>query len=206
MIVFADYADFISADSAILSLIQEKLLWLSAGWIRPHHTTDDTRIRLYNCYILPVLLYNCGTWALTTTQLHRLESFHRRQLRSVLNVQYPRRLTNATLYEIYNKRPLRHRITRSRWLLFDHILRRPTDIPVYAQMNYLNNRYRFQTATDLEALHQLTTQPNGKIKWKELTAVITEALPARGDSTYADTTLYRRLAKLRLAQAYLATR
>ncbi|KAE9163022.1 hypothetical protein PF004_g30289 [Phytophthora fragariae] len=30
-------------------------------WLRTHYTTDTTRIRLYNCYVLPVLLYNCGT-------------------------------------------------------------------------------------------------------------------------------------------------
>ncbi|OWY98820.1 hypothetical protein PHMEG_00030313 [Phytophthora megakarya] len=80
---------------------------LCSGWIGPHHTIDDTRIRLYNSYVLPVLLYNCGTWAFTTTQLHHLESFHRRQVRSVLSVKYLRVLT--TLYEICNKRPLRHR-------------------------------------------------------------------------------------------------
>ncbi|KAJ8569500.1 hypothetical protein ON010_g5762 [Phytophthora cinnamomi] len=50
-------------------------------WLRPSKTSEATRVRLYNCYILPILLYNCGTWALTKAELHGLESFHRQQLR-----------------------------------------------------------------------------------------------------------------------------
>lgn len=34
-------------------------------WLRPSKTSEATRVRLYNCYVLPVLLYNFGTWALT---------------------------------------------------------------------------------------------------------------------------------------------
>ncbi|KAE9340453.1 hypothetical protein PR003_g10484 [Phytophthora rubi] len=38
---------------------------LCTVWLRPYFTTDKTRIRLYNCYVLPILLYNCGAWVLT---------------------------------------------------------------------------------------------------------------------------------------------
>ncbi|UIZ23662.1 hypothetical protein KXD40_007818 [Peronospora effusa] len=34
-------------------------------WLRPSKTSEATRLRLYNCYVLPILLSNCGTWALT---------------------------------------------------------------------------------------------------------------------------------------------
>ncbi|EGZ30617.1 hypothetical protein PHYSODRAFT_467847 [Phytophthora sojae] len=89
------------------------LRWLWTIWIWPQYVSDATRVRLYNCYVLPVLLYNSGTWALTPSELSGLESFHRRQLRS--------------------ERPRRHRITAARWRLFGHILRRP-EIPAYTQM------------------------------------------------------------------------
>ncbi|RMX63187.1 hypothetical protein KXD40_006725 [Peronospora effusa] len=46
-------------------------------WLRPSKTSEATRLRLYNCYVLPILLYNCGTWALTDSVLRSLESFHR---------------------------------------------------------------------------------------------------------------------------------
>ncbi|EGZ23411.1 hypothetical protein PHYSODRAFT_480033 [Phytophthora sojae] len=95
----------------ILAAAALRRLW--TVWLRSHRITDTTRIPLYNCYVLPILLYNCGTWALIPTELHRLESFHHRRLRS---------------------RPLRHRITSARWGLLGHILRRPQDIPAFIQM------------------------------------------------------------------------
>ncbi|ETI38393.1 hypothetical protein F442_15732 [Phytophthora nicotianae P10297] len=50
-------------------LAAEALRRLWALWLLPHYTTNKTRIRLYNYYVLPILLYNCGIWALTTTDL-----------------------------------------------------------------------------------------------------------------------------------------
>ena len=58
-------------------------------WIRGHLINEQLRVRLYNAYILPVLSYNMGTWGLTSSQLLRIDSFHRRQLRSAIGVRYP---------------------------------------------------------------------------------------------------------------------
>ena len=44
------------------------------------------RLRLYNALVLPVLMYNAGTWALTGAQSKKLDVFHRKQLRQVLRV------------------------------------------------------------------------------------------------------------------------
>ncbi|KAE9016063.1 hypothetical protein PR003_g8690 [Phytophthora rubi] len=181
--------------------------------------------RLYNCYVLPILLYNYGTWALTPAELASMESFHCRQLRSVLNVRYTQRMSNAVLYEICQERPLRHRVIAARWRLFGHILRRP-DTPVYVQTaayfapsdkgfwrvrlrttlpTVLNAdlvssgyAYRLRTRADLEQLRSLA---NAKSKWKALERAIIDALPAKRDPAYADTTLCRRLANLSLGQA-----
>ena len=57
------------------------------------------RLKLYNCYVKPVLLYNSGTWGLTKSDLDGLDSFHRKQLRQVLNVIYPNIIKNKDLYE-----------------------------------------------------------------------------------------------------------
>nr|CCA18132.1 hypothetical protein PITG_00382 [Albugo laibachii Nc14] len=46
--------------------------------IRPRTVAADLRVRLYNMHILSILLYNCGTWALTEQELTQLASFHRR--------------------------------------------------------------------------------------------------------------------------------
>ncbi|OWZ07284.1 hypothetical protein PHMEG_00020342 [Phytophthora megakarya] len=172
-----------------------------------------------------VLLYNCGTWALTPSELSGLESFHRRQLRTVLNVRCPQRIGNATLYEICQERPLRRRNTAARWRLFGHILRRPK-IPAYTQMaayfdpssmGTWRGRPRTTLPVVLDAdlvssgyakglwtshdLEQLRLLAQAKSKWKALERAIVAALPPKKDPTYSDTTLCRRLAKLSLATA-----
>ena len=103
-------------------------------WLRPLKTSETTRLRLYNCYVLPILLYNCGTWALTDSVLRSLESFHRRQLRKVIGVHYPNTISNDQLYVRTKTEPLRFHLLRSRWRLFGHILRRPAGIPAYRFM------------------------------------------------------------------------
>ena len=103
-------------------------------WLRPSTTSENTRLRLYNCYVLPILLYNCGTWALTNSVLRSLESFHRRQLRKVIGVHYTNTISNDQLYVRTKTEPLRFHLLCRRWRLFGHILRRPASIPAYRFM------------------------------------------------------------------------
>ena len=55
---------------------------------------------LYNAYVLPILLYNCGTWGLNKADLTRVAAFHRKQLRSIAGIHFPRRISNDVLYEL----------------------------------------------------------------------------------------------------------
>ena len=177
---------------------------------------------MYNTYVLPILLYN---WALTKSELHGLESFHRRQLRYALGYRYPRPITNARLYDLCDERPLRLRLTQARWRLFGHVLRRNPDIPANLQMRAYffstaakwrgrprttlpstldhdlvscGSGFRLRIAQDLEVVRTLAQDQK---KWKTLTTSVLDALPAERDSTYADTTLCHGLARLSLARA-----
>ncbi|RQM10964.1 hypothetical protein DD237_008436 [Peronospora effusa] len=108
-------------------------------WLRPSKTSEATRLLLYNCYVLPILLYNCETWALTDSVLRSLESFHRQQLRKVIGVRYPATISNEKLYDRTKTQPLRFHLLRSRWSLLGHILRRPAGIPAYRFMEAFFN-------------------------------------------------------------------
>jgi len=90
--------------------------------------------RLYNSFVLPVLTYNCGTWALTAQQLNRLEAFHRTQLRSILGIRYPNTITNQKLYDRTESVPLGLTIMKARWRLFGHSLRLPSESPAALAM------------------------------------------------------------------------
>ena len=82
-------------------------------WLGPSKTSESTRLRLYNCYVLPILLYNCGTWALTYSMPRSIESFHRRQLRKVIGVHYPNTISNDQVYVRTKTEPLRFHLLHS---------------------------------------------------------------------------------------------
>ena len=76
-----------------------------------------------------ILLFNRGTWALTLTEEERLNAYHRKQLKKILNIRYPKKMTNKSFYRICQEKPLSLQILSARWSLFGHILRRDKDIP-----------------------------------------------------------------------------
>ncbi|RHZ34915.1 hypothetical protein DYB37_011100 [Aphanomyces astaci] len=41
-------------------------------WFRDAHVAEATRLRIYYCYVITILTYNCGIWALTKTLLLRV--------------------------------------------------------------------------------------------------------------------------------------
>ena len=92
-------------------------------------------MRAYNALVLPVLLYNCGTWGVTDAVMDKLEVFHRRQLREVLGVR-TRDIHNADLYKRCGTNELKGRITHARWSLFGHVMRLARDTPAQLAMDY----------------------------------------------------------------------
>ncbi|GFR83830.1 hypothetical protein ElyMa_005984500 [Elysia marginata] len=105
------------------------LVKLKNVWLKGEKITKNTKLKLYKALVKSVLTYNCGTWALTQSQKERLNAFHRKQLKKVLNIKYPVKITNSSLYNKCNERPLSIFILESRWRLFGHILRRDSRIP-----------------------------------------------------------------------------
>ena len=89
----------------------------------------STRIKLYKSLVKSILLYNCGTWALTLTEEERLNAYHRKQLKTILNVRYPKKITNKSLYRICRGKPLSLQILSARRSLFGYIQRSDKDIP-----------------------------------------------------------------------------
>ena len=71
--------------------------------------------------------------------MEELEAFRRKQLRSVIGVQWPRKVSNADLYERCGVRELEHTIRGARWREFGHIMRKADDNPAkYATKQYFN--------------------------------------------------------------------
>ena len=104
-------------------------------WIKGDKIKRKIKIKLYRTLVKSVLTYNCGTWALTKTEEEKLNAFHRQQLRKILNIKYPVKITNSSLYEKCNECPLSITLLGNRWRLFGHILRRNSEVPAKKSMN-----------------------------------------------------------------------
>ena len=58
----------------------------------------EVRLQSYESLVESVLLYNCGTWALTEALAEKLECFQRKMLRIVLGIKWFDKVTNTKLY------------------------------------------------------------------------------------------------------------
>ena len=103
-------------------------------WVRGSMVNEQARVRIYNAFILPIICYNSGTWALPQAELNKLESHHRRQLRRVIGVVYPAKIRNSSLYQRTGTEPLGMVILKARWRLFGHTLRMGENTPARLAM------------------------------------------------------------------------
>ena len=77
-------------------------------WIGKDKINHNIKIKLYKALVKSILTYNCGTWALAQTEQNKLDAFHRKQLRKVLNIYYPTKISNKTLYKKCNEKTTIH--------------------------------------------------------------------------------------------------
>jgi len=83
----------------------------------------ETKLRLYQTYIVPVLMYGCETWAITKYLLSRLDAFDTWALRKILRKPYTCHVSNAEVRETTGCSPLSHLVTNRRLRLFGHVAR-----------------------------------------------------------------------------------
>ena len=86
------------------------------------------------------MLYNSSSWAVTVSDLKKLDVTHRHHLRSIIGIKWPTGvISNANLYERCGSRPLSERVAQSRWKLFGHILRSPENTPAQVALLFAVN-------------------------------------------------------------------
>ena len=97
------------------------------------------KIRHYNAFILPILLYNCELWTLTTKLAKKINAFHRKQLRRIMKIRWnpntKTMMSNKTLYKVTKQKELSSiiQIRRLRWL--GHMCRLHDDTPAKKCIN-----------------------------------------------------------------------
>lgn len=126
-------------------------------WKRPQCISLRARMRAYNAFVLPVLLYNASTWGICQRVINKIEVVHRKHLRRVMGIFWPYRVSNKVLYAHCRAEPLGIAIRRFRWNLFGHVLRLPSTTPAQKAMDFYcddatNNKQRGRATITLPVL------------------------------------------------------
>ena len=81
----------------------------------------ETKLCLYQTYIVPVLMYGCETWTSTKYLLSRLDASDTWALRKILRIPCTCHVSNAEVRRTTGCSPLSHMVTNRRLRLFGHI-------------------------------------------------------------------------------------
>ncbi len=86
-------------------------------------------MRLFNCYVTSVFMYNVEIWSLNKAFGDRIDIFHRYLLRKVLKIQWPYTISNDTLYQRTKEEKWSIKIQQRRLSWLGHLLRLPHEAP-----------------------------------------------------------------------------
>ena len=127
-----------------------------------------------------------------TNASEKQDAFHWKQLRSLIGIHWPQRISNLKLYERCRCHQISTDVMNMRWRLFGHVLRLDEEVPAnqtmstYFQMAGLHGYrgrprtldtdlpqigMRLKTRADLEQLRRITID---KTKWHKLHRTIQE--------------------------------
>lgn len=82
----------------------------------------EFKIKVYNRYVIPKLLYGCESWALTARLESKLEVAQIRMLRSILRVRWDDFVDNDTIRQRAGVREVRELVRRARLRWFGHVV------------------------------------------------------------------------------------
>ena len=88
-------------------------------------------------------MYNTELWTITATKEKRIDSLHRRLLRtSCLNVRWPKVVSNEEVYDRTGVVPWSKRIRKRTWNWFGHLARLPADNPAAQALGHATRECR----------------------------------------------------------------
>ena len=105
-------------------------------WAAGTRISLATKIKLYEAFVTPVLLYNSNSWAAPQNILNKIDVCQRKHLRRIINMTYPKIISNKDLYARCNVTPLSERVTKSRWKMLGHILRSDCNSPAQLALSF----------------------------------------------------------------------
>ena len=92
----------------------------------------DRKIQIFNAVVLTRLLYSLNSAWLNVAEIRRLNGFHCRCLRSILNIKvaFISRVSNATILEKSGQSQLSRQLLKQQLLLYGRVARAPDTDPL----------------------------------------------------------------------------
>ena len=89
----------------------------------------NQKLRIFNSCIAPIFLSNAHLWTINQTINGQIDAFQRRLYRYLLNIKYPKKISNLTLQTIIKEQKWSAYLTiqRVRWI--GHVYRLPENAP-----------------------------------------------------------------------------
>ena len=90
------------------------------------HSTK-TKLRIYQSCVLSTLLYGSECWRMTEQDLSKLASFHTANLRKILRIFWPQKISNDQLLRQTKQEDIRTLVNRRRWRWIGHVMRKASN-------------------------------------------------------------------------------
>lgn len=92
-------------------------------WKSGQYTTR-IKLKLYSSCVIPILLYGCECWRMTDADQEKLNTFHTKNLRRILRIFWPNKISNQDLLRRCQQEDMSTIIRRRRWRWIGHVLRK----------------------------------------------------------------------------------
>ena len=113
---------------------RDALTRMNLIWKKKHYIKTNTRLKLYSTVVLPHLTYNTHAVPLTQAETDILERQHRKHLRKILGIFYPKTIGVSNVYKVTGTQPISIYLIRKRWEFLGHILRMDEETPANKAM------------------------------------------------------------------------
>ncbi|XP_035665218.1 uncharacterized protein LOC118408508 [Branchiostoma floridae] len=97
----------------------------------------STKIKLFNVTCVPVLLYGCECWVLSSDMENKINSFATSCYRIMLNIKRLQRVSNSEIYRVTNTQPLICKVRQRQLRFIGHALRMPLEEPLRTYALYV---------------------------------------------------------------------
>ena len=99
---------------------------LKTVW-RAKNIGQKLKIKIFNSCVKSVLLYGCETWFVTKEIMSKLQAYVNRCLRFIMNIRWPRIISNQELWKLTDQVDINLEIRRRKYGWIGHTLRKKAD-------------------------------------------------------------------------------